>query len=60
VVSRWIESQTGWTIRKLVKTAVANCTIEIQAGPHAITAAYPLPDDLREVLDHIQGHSGVH
>jgi hypothetical protein len=31
-VSRWIEAQAGWPIRKFVKTARSYCTIEIQAG----------------------------
>jgi hypothetical protein len=52
-VSRWIERQTGWSIRKFVKTARRYRTIEIQAGPHVITAADPLPDDLRQALDAI-------
>ena len=42
-VSRWIEHQTGWSIRKFVKTARRYRTIQIQAGPHAITTAGPLP-----------------
>ena len=46
-VSRWIERQTGWSIRKFVKTARRYRTIEIQAGPHTITAADPLPGELR-------------
>jgi hypothetical protein len=52
-VSRWIEHQTGWSIRKFVKTARRYRTIKIQAGPHVITAADPLPDDLRQALDAI-------
>jgi hypothetical protein len=52
-VSRWIEHQTGWSIRKFVKTARRYRTIQIQAGPHAITAADPLPDDLRQALETI-------
>jgi hypothetical protein len=44
-VSRWIEAQTGWSIRKLVKTARRYRTIEIQAGQSTITAADPLPDE---------------
>jgi hypothetical protein len=56
-VSRWIEYQTGWSIRKLVKTARRYRTIQIQAGPHVITAADPLPDDLRQALDAIN-HAG--
>jgi len=50
-VSRWIEKQTGWSIRKFVRTARCYRTIEIQAGPHTITAAHPLPDNLRQALE---------
>ena len=42
-VSRRIEQQTGWSIRKFVKAARRYRTIGIQAGPHAITAADPCP-----------------
>jgi hypothetical protein len=54
-VSRWIENQTGWSIRKFVRTARRYRTIEIQAGDHTITAAEPLPTDLRQALDAING-----
>jgi hypothetical protein len=54
-VSRWIEHQTGWTIRKFVKTARRYRTIQTQAGDHVITAADAIPDDLRQVLDAING-----
>ena len=50
---RWIEAQTGWSIRKFVKTARRYRTIEIQAGRQTITAADPLPDELRQALDAI-------
>jgi hypothetical protein len=46
-VSRWIEHQTGWSIRNFIKTARRHRTIQIQARDHVITAADPLPDDLR-------------
>jgi hypothetical protein len=59
-VSRWIENQTGWSIRKFIKTARRYRTVEIQAGPHVITAADPLPGELREALDHIHGRSDAH
>ncbi len=52
-VSRWIEHHTGWSIRKFVKTARRYRTIQIQAGTHTITAADPLPDDLRQALETI-------
>jgi len=59
-VSRWIEHQTGWSIRKFVRTARRYRTIQIQAGPQTITAADPLPDDLRQALDRIHGPSTTH
>jgi hypothetical protein len=52
-VGRWIEQQTGWSIRRFVKTARRYRTIQIQAGQHVITAADPLPDELREAIDTI-------
>ena len=51
--SWWIETQASWSIRKFVKTARRYRTIEIQAGRQTITAADPLPDDLRQALDAI-------
>jgi len=59
-VSRWIEHATGWSIRKFVRTARRYRTVEIQAGAHTITAADPLPDDLRTALKEIQRRSGAH
>ena len=52
-VSRWIEHATGWSIRRFVKTARRYRTIHIQAGDHVITAADPLPDDLRKAIEAI-------
>ena len=57
-VSRWIEAQTGWSIRRFVKTARRYRKIEIQAGQHVIAAADPLPDDLRQALDAISCANG--
>jgi hypothetical protein len=54
-VSRWIENKTGWSIRKFVRTTRRYRTIEIQAGDHTITAAEPLPTDLRQALGAING-----
>jgi hypothetical protein len=42
-VNRWIEAQTGRTVREFVKTTRRYRTIEIQAGRQAITAAGPCP-----------------
>ncbi|MDH6466444.1 hypothetical protein M2302_006654 [Micromonospora sp. A200] len=54
-VSRWIENTTGWSIKRFVTTARRYCTVEIQAGEHTITAADPIPADLRAALDAIHG-----
>jgi Transposase DDE domain len=59
-VSRWIETTTGWSIKKFVRTARRYRTIEIQAGAHTITAADPLPDDLHATLDRIHHEAGTH
>ncbi|GAA2218139.1 IS1634-like element IS1549 family transposase [Micromonospora olivasterospora] len=59
-VSRWIEDRTGWSIKKFVRTARRYRTVEIQAGAHTITAADPLPDDLRNALDRIHHRQGAH
>ena len=59
-VSRWIEHQTGWSIRKFVKTARRYRTIQIQAGDHVINAADPLPQDLHQALDRIHRDPGAH
>ena len=56
-VGRWIEAQTGWSIRKFVKTARRYRTIQIQAGTHTITAADPLPADLRQAIEAINNAS---
>jgi hypothetical protein len=59
-VGRWIEHQTGWPIRKFVKTARRYRVIQIQAGSHTFTAADPIPADLRQALDQIHGQTGTH
>ena len=60
-VGRRIEAQTGWSIRKFVKSARRYRTIEIQAGRQAVTAAGPLPDDLCQALDAINtARHGMH
>lgn len=52
-VSHYIEHQTGWSIKKFVQTARCYRTITIAAGNQTITAADPIPDDLRDALTRI-------
>jgi transposase len=58
-VSHYIENQTGWSIKKFVRTARGYRTVKIKAGRQTLTAADPLPDDLRDALATI-GSAGVH
>lgn len=59
-VSKWIETATGWSIRKFVKTARRYKTITIKAGEQTITAADTLPADLADALDAIRQRSRGH
>lgn len=45
-VSHWIEHQTGWSLKKFVRTARRYRTVTIQAGNQSLTAAEPPPPDL--------------
>ena len=54
-VSHYIEHQTGWSIKKFVRTARRYRTVKIKAGRQNLTAADPLPDDLREAIATIGG-----
>jgi hypothetical protein len=58
-VSHWVEHQTGWTIKKFVRTARRYRTVKIKAGRQILTAADPLSDDLRDALTKIRA-GGVH
>ena len=49
-VTHWIEHQTGWSIKKFVRTARRYRTVKIKAGNQILTAADPLPADLSEAL----------
>ena len=54
-VSHYIETQTGWSIKKFVRTVRRYRTVQIKAGRQILTAADPLPDDLREAIAKIGG-----
>jgi hypothetical protein len=58
-VSHWIETTTRWSIEKFVRTARRYRTITIQAGPHTITGADPVPDGLRAAPTKINNASRV-
>ena len=47
-VTHYIETKTGWSIKKFVRTVRRYRTVQIKAGRQTLTAADPLPDDVRE------------
>jgi transposase len=49
-VSHMIETATGWSIKKFVRTARRYRTVHIDVSGHILTAEDPLPDDLRQAL----------
>ena len=59
-VSRWLERQTGWSIKKLVKTLRRYRTIAIQAGDHILTAGTPLDDDTRAAVNAVKNAAAGH
>ena len=59
-VSRLVEDRTGWSIRKFVQTTRRYRTVQIRAAGQLLTAADPLPDDLRDALTRISGPDGAH
>ena len=54
-VSHYIEHKTGWSIKKFIRTARRYRTVKIKAGRQILTAADPLPDDLRDAITKIGG-----
>jgi hypothetical protein len=58
-VSHWIENQTGWSIKKFVRTARRYRTVEIRAGKQTLTATDPLSDELSQALAKIRGGGGA-
>ncbi len=52
-ITRLIEDRTGWSIKKFVRTARRYRTVQIRVGEHTVTAADPLPPDLRDALAQI-------
>jgi hypothetical protein len=53
-VAHWIETATGWSIKKFVTTARRYRTTWIKLGTQTLPATNPLPDDLRNALDNIR------
>lgn len=50
-VARRLEALTGWSLKKFITTARRYRQVTIRAGDRDITAADPIPDELRHALD---------
>jgi hypothetical protein len=59
-VTRWLERRTDWSIKKLVTSLRRYHTIEIQAGDQIVTAADPLPENIRATLQRLRGERVAH
>lgn len=49
-ITRFVEDRAGWSIKKFVRTTRRYRTVQIRAGKQILTAADPLPRDLRDAL----------
>jgi hypothetical protein len=56
-VSHWLERQTGWSIRKLVKTLRRYRSIAVQTGDHILHAGTPLDADTRAAVSAVKNAS---
>jgi hypothetical protein len=53
-VSTWLEHQTGWTIKRLVKTLRRYRVNTIRIGNHTFGADPDLPDDIQNLINTIR------
>jgi hypothetical protein len=54
-VCRWLERRTGWSVKKLITSLRRYHTVQIRAGDQIVTAADPLPADIRATLNRLDG-----
>jgi hypothetical protein len=53
-VSRWLERQTGCSIRKIVQTLRPYRSLAVQTGSHILRAGTPLDDQARAIINRRQ------
>lgn len=53
-VSHWLESCTGWTIKRLVRELRRYRQVTSRTGAHTLTAEDPIPDEIRQILTKIR------
>lgn len=58
-VARRLEASTGWSLKRFITTARRYRQVTIRAGNRDITAADPIPDELRHALHLIHHHQAA-
>ena len=59
-VSHWLERETDWSIRKIVKTLRRYRSIAVQTGDHILHAGTPLDDDARAIVSAVKTAAAGH
>jgi hypothetical protein len=59
-VTRWLERQTGWSIKKFVTTLRRYRSIAVQTGDHILHAGTPLDDDVRAAISTVKNAAAGH
>lgn len=57
-VGRWLETTTGWSLKKLVQQLRGYREMRINVGGHEAVAAVPLPAELAELIEQISARAG--
>lgn len=57
-VGRWLETATGWSLKKLVQQLRGYREVRINVGGHEAVAAVPLPAELAELIEQISVRAG--
>ena len=59
-ISRWLERETEWSIKKLVKTLRPYRSIAVRTGDHILHAGTPLDDTTRAALNAVRAAAVGH
>jgi hypothetical protein len=59
-VSHWLEQQTGWSIKKLVKTLRRYRSIAVQTGDHILHAGTAFDDGTRATVSAVENTAAGH
>ena len=59
-VSRWLECETRWSIKKIVQTLRPYRSIAVQTGSHILNAGTPLDDQAQALITAVKNAAGAH